>query len=104
MWNALFTWITSSTLAYIYGKDDSFHEEFLYVNGRGYPHKIVLADGRSSEIKQTVGESLSRALPEIVAELGLPLSSLEKGMVWIFEPSKNQMKGLALVCPLYFNL
>lgn len=88
MWNALFTWITSSTLAYIYGKDDSFHEEFLYVNGRGYPHKIVLADGRSSEIKQTVGESLSRALPEVVAELGLPLSSLEKGMVWILNLRK----------------
>ncbi|PRQ42476.1 putative protein-serine/threonine phosphatase [Rosa chinensis] len=80
MWNALFTWITSSTLAYIYGKDDSSHEEFLYVNGRSYPHKIVLADGRSSEIKLTVGESLSRALPEVVAELGLPVSSLEKGM------------------------
>ncbi|XP_004302308.1 PREDICTED: putative RNA polymerase II subunit B1 CTD phosphatase RPAP2 homolog [Fragaria vesca subsp. vesca] len=80
MWNALFTWTTSSTLAYIYGKDDSFHEEFLNVNGRSYPHKIVLADGRSSEIKLTVGASLSRALPEIVAELGLAVPNLEKGM------------------------
>ncbi|XP_050382942.1 putative RNA polymerase II subunit B1 CTD phosphatase RPAP2 homolog [Argentina anserina] len=80
MWNALFTWITSSTLAYIFGKDDSSREEFLYVNGRSYPHKIVLADGRSSEIKLTVGGSLSRALPEIVAELGLSVPSLEKGM------------------------
>ncbi|KAL6139119.1 hypothetical protein ACLB2K_064396 [Fragaria x ananassa] len=80
MWNALFTWTTSSTLAYIYGKDDSSHEEFLNVNGRSYPHKIVLADGRSLEIKLTVGASLSRALPEIVAELGLAVPNLEKGM------------------------
>ncbi|KAL6132833.1 hypothetical protein ACLB2K_065072 [Fragaria x ananassa] len=80
MWNALFTWTTSSTLAYIYGKDDCSHEEFLNVNGRSYLHKIVLADGRSSEIKLTVGASLSRALPEIVAELGLAVPNLEKGM------------------------
>ncbi|XP_008246291.1 PREDICTED: putative RNA polymerase II subunit B1 CTD phosphatase RPAP2 homolog [Prunus mume] len=82
MWNSLFTWITSSTLAYIYGRDESFHEEFLSVNGREYPPKIVLAGGRSSEIKKTLDESFARALPGVVSELRLPtpISSLEQGM------------------------
>lgn len=85
MWNSLFTWITSSTLAYIYGRDESFHEEFLSVNGREYPPKIVLAGGRSSEIKKTLDESFARALPGVVSELRLPtpISSLEQGMVLI---------------------
>ena len=83
MWNALFTWITSSSLAYIYGRDESFHEEYLSVNGREYPRKIVLADGRSSEIKQTLASCLARALPTVVTELRLPIptSTLEQGMV-----------------------
>lgn len=85
MWNALFSWTTSSTLAYIYGRDESLHEEYATVNGREYPQKIVLEDGRSSEIKQTLAGSLARALPGLVAELRLPtpISSLEQGMVLI---------------------
>ncbi|XP_057451591.1 putative RNA polymerase II subunit B1 CTD phosphatase RPAP2 homolog isoform X2 [Lotus japonicus] len=82
MWNALFSWTTSSSLAYIYGRDVSFHEDFLSVNGREYPCKIILTDGRSSEIKQTLASCLARALPAVVAELRLPIpvSTLEQGM------------------------
>ncbi|MBA0701626.1 hypothetical protein Goari_022859 [Gossypium aridum] len=85
MWNALFEWITSSSLAYIYGRDETFHEEYLSVNGREYPQKIVLRDGRSSEIKETLAGCISRALPAIVTALRLPIpiSTLEQGMVLI---------------------
>lgn len=87
MWNALFSWISSSSLAYIYGRDESFHEEYLSVNGREYPHKIVLTDGRSSEIKQTLARCLARALPAIVAVLRLPIpiSTLEQEMTCLLE-------------------
>ncbi|KAL5580410.1 hypothetical protein UlMin_012852, partial [Ulmus minor] len=87
MWNALFTWTSSSTLAYIYGRDESFHEEYLSVNGREYLQKIVLGDGRSSEIKQTLAGSLSRALPGLVSDLRLstPISSLEQGMARLLD-------------------
>ncbi|XP_027365315.1 putative RNA polymerase II subunit B1 CTD phosphatase RPAP2 homolog isoform X2 [Abrus precatorius] len=87
MWNALFQWITSSSLAYIYGRDESFHEEYLSVNGREYACKIVLTDGRSSEIKQTLASCLARTLPALVAELRLPIpiSTLEQGMASLLE-------------------
>ncbi|KAA8545290.1 hypothetical protein F0562_020074 [Nyssa sinensis] len=82
MWMALFAWISSSSLAYIYGRDESSHEEYLSINGREYPWKIVLTDGRSSEIKQTLAGCLARALPGLVADLRLPtpISTLERGM------------------------
>lgn len=82
---AIFAWITSSSLAYIYGKDDKFHEEFLYIDGKEYPRKIVSADGRSSEIKQTLAGCLTRSIPGLASELKLstPISSLEHGMVMI---------------------
>ncbi|KAJ4721701.1 RNA polymerase II subunit B1 CTD phosphatase RPAP2 [Melia azedarach] len=82
MWMAIFSWITSSSLAYIYGRDESFHEEYLSVNGREYPQKIVLGDGRSSEIMQTLAGCLSRALTGLVTDLRLPtpVSTLEKGV------------------------
>lgn len=85
MWMAIFGWVTSSSLAYIYGKDESFHEDYLSVNGREYPRKIVLRDGRSEEIKQTIAGCLSRVCPELVADLRLPLplSDLEKALVLI---------------------
>lgn len=85
MWMAIFSWITSSSLAYIYGRDESFHEEYLSVNGREYPQKIVLGDGRSSEIMQTLAGCLSRALTGLVTDLRLPtpVSTLEKGVVLI---------------------
>lgn len=82
MWMALFQWITSSSLAYIYGRDESCHEEFSWVNGKEYPQKIVLSDGRSSEIKQTLARCLARALPGLVSELRLPtpISTLERSL------------------------
>ncbi|RZB86318.1 putative RNA polymerase II subunit B1 CTD phosphatase RPAP2-like isoform C [Glycine soja] len=87
MWNTLFSWITSSSLAYIYGRDESFQEEYLSVNGREYPCKVVLADGRSSEIKQTLASCLARALPTLVAVLRLPIpvSTMEQGMACLLE-------------------
>lgn len=87
MWNALFSWISSSSLAYLYGRDESSHEDFLSVNGREYPQKIVLSDGRSSEIKQTLAGCLARALPGLVADLRLPtpLSILEQGLGHLLE-------------------
>ncbi|XP_051122212.1 putative RNA polymerase II subunit B1 CTD phosphatase RPAP2 homolog [Andrographis paniculata] len=87
MFMAIFAWISSSSLAYIYGKEESFHEDYLSVNGREYPRKIVLSDGRSSEIKQTLADCLSRALPGLVAEIRLPIpiSILEQGIVRLLE-------------------
>ena len=86
MFMALFSWISSSSLAYIYGKEESFHEEYLSVNGREYPHKIVLSDGRSAEIKHTLAGCLARALPTLVTELRLPVpvSTLEQGLVCLY--------------------
>ncbi|KAH0899965.1 hypothetical protein HID58_049533 [Brassica napus] len=54
MWDSLFGWVSSSSLAYIYGKDESAHEEFLSVNGKEYPRRIRLGEGLSSEIKETI--------------------------------------------------
>ncbi|GAB2211653.1 hypothetical protein Droror1_Dr00024978 [Drosera rotundifolia] len=72
MWNALFTWITSSSLAYIYGRDEGAHLEYLSVNGAEYPQKIVLAGGRSSAIKQTLAGCLARTLPDVFEVLKVP--------------------------------
>lgn len=85
MWMALFALVTSSSLAYIYGRDEGFYEDYSSVNGREYPRKVVLREGRSSEIKQTVEGCFSRALPGLVADLRLPipLSTLEQGVVLI---------------------
>lgn len=82
MWMAIFSWISSSSLAYIYGRDEIFHEEYLSVNGRQYPQKIIMGDGRSSEIKQTLSGCLARTFPALVADLRLriPVSTLEKGL------------------------
>ncbi|KAF9591686.1 hypothetical protein IFM89_005558 [Coptis chinensis] len=82
MWMALFGWITSSSLAYIYGQDESSHQEFLLVNGREYPEKIVLIDGRSLEIKQALAGCLSRAIPKVATDLRLktPFFAIEKEM------------------------
>ncbi|XVF46222.1 hypothetical protein PTKIN_Ptkin03bG0010000 [Pterospermum kingtungense] len=95
MWNALFEWITSSSLAYIYGRDESFHEDYLTVNGREYLSKIVLQDGRSSEIKETFAGCIARALPAIVTDLRLPIpiSTLEQGM-WCLLDTMTFMQAL----------
>uniref|UniRef100_A0A2P2L2T3 RNA polymerase II subunit B1 CTD phosphatase RPAP2 homolog n=1 Tax=Rhizophora mucronata TaxID=61149 RepID=A0A2P2L2T3_RHIMU len=80
MWMVLFAWVTSSSLAYIYGRDDSFHEDYLLINGREYTRKIVLGDHRSSEIKQSVAGCLARVYPGLVTDLRLPvpISTLEQ--------------------------
>ncbi|XP_022754392.1 putative RNA polymerase II subunit B1 CTD phosphatase RPAP2 homolog isoform X2 [Durio zibethinus] len=95
MWNALFEWITSSSLAYIYGRDESFSEEYLTVNGREYPQKIVLQDGCSSKIKDTLAGCISRALPAIVTDLRLPIpiSTLEQGL-WRLLDTMSFMEAL----------
>ncbi|GLU02560.1 hypothetical protein SLE2022_198060 [Rubroshorea leprosula] len=87
MWNALFEWITSSSLAYIYGREESSHDEYMAVNGREYPRKIVLKDGRSSEIKETLAGCVARDLPGIVAELRLPIpvSTLEQAIARLLD-------------------
>lgn len=83
MWGALFAWVTSSSLAYVYGQEESSHEEYVLVKNREYPSKVVLPDGRSYEIKQTIGGCLARALPGLVSDLRLPVPIyvLEQGLV-----------------------
>ncbi|CAI9765249.1 unnamed protein product [Fraxinus pennsylvanica] len=87
MFMALFSWISSSSVAYIYGRDECYHEEYLSINGREYPCKIVMEDGRSSEIKQTLAGCLARSLPGLVAELRLPtpISTLEQGIARLLD-------------------
>lgn len=87
MWDALFGWVSSSSLAYIYGKDESAHEEFLSVNGKEYPRRIVLGEGLSSEIKETIAGYLARAVPRVATDLKLPIpiSELEKGLGSLLE-------------------
>ncbi|KAK1280831.1 hypothetical protein QJS04_geneDACA004647 [Acorus gramineus] len=74
MWMALFGWVTCSSVAFVYGRDESSCVEFLSVNGREYPYKIVLGDGRSAEIKQTLAGCIARVLPGLVSDLRLPTS------------------------------
>ncbi|XP_076941059.1 putative RNA polymerase II subunit B1 CTD phosphatase RPAP2 homolog [Bidens hawaiensis] len=85
MFMSLFAWVSSSTLAFVYGGEDS--DDYASINGREYPQKIVLSDGRSSEIKQTLAACLARALPGLVLHLRLatPLSTIESGMACLLE-------------------
>ncbi|KAG2244733.1 hypothetical protein Bca52824_093424 [Brassica carinata] len=81
LWDSLFGWVSSSSLAYIYGKDESAYEEFLFVNGNEYPRRIMLVDRLSSEIKETISGCLARAgLPIAIYELGKGLGSLVETM------------------------
>ncbi|CAM8895678.1 unnamed protein product [Rhodiola kirilowii] len=66
----------------IYGQDESSHEEYLSINGKEYPQKIILSGGGSSEIKLVLAGYLSRALPGLVAELRLPVpvSNMERAL------------------------
>ncbi|KAK8697960.1 hypothetical protein V6N13_114092 [Hibiscus sabdariffa] len=61
MWNALFEWITSSSLAYIYGRDETFHEEYLSVNGRELPIPISTLEQGMGCLLETM--SFVEALP-----------------------------------------
>ncbi|EYU19406.1 hypothetical protein ABFS82_02G087600 [Erythranthe guttata] len=81
MFMSLFAWISSSSLAYIYGKEERFHEDYLSINGREYPPKIII-DGRSAEVKHTLAGCLARALPGLVSEIRIPtpVSTIEQGM------------------------
>ncbi|KAI3787183.1 hypothetical protein L1987_41457 [Smallanthus sonchifolius] len=85
MFMSLFAWVSSSTLAYVYGGEDE--EYYASINGREYPQKSVSADGRSSEIKQTLASCLARALPGLVLHLRLatPVSTIEYGMGCLLE-------------------
>ncbi|CAA7017170.1 unnamed protein product [Microthlaspi erraticum] len=87
MWDSLFGWVSSSSLAYIYGRDESAHEEFLTVNGKEYPRKIIMGESLSSEIKETIAGCLARALPRVATDLRLPIaiSELEKGLGGLLE-------------------
>jgi hypothetical protein len=87
MWDSLFGWVSSSSLAYIYGRDESAHEEFLTVNGKEYPRKIIMGESLSSEIKETIAGCLARALPRVATDLRLPIaiSELEKGLGSLLE-------------------
>ncbi|KAM7259398.1 hypothetical protein ACFE04_015139 [Oxalis oulophora] len=80
MFGAIFEWTTSCSLAYIYGRDESDYGDYLMVNGREYPRKVIMVDGRSSEIKQTLGGCLERVLPGLISDLRVStsLTILEK--------------------------
>ncbi|KAL0909892.1 hypothetical protein M5K25_020801 [Dendrobium thyrsiflorum] len=82
MWMALFGWITCSSLAYIYGHDESSYENFMLINGKEYPRKVIMSDGQSLEIRQTLDGFICRTLPVVVKDLRLPvpISTLEKFM------------------------
>ncbi|KAJ0861994.1 putative protein-serine/threonine phosphatase [Helianthus annuus] len=85
MFMSMFAWVSSSTLAYIYGGEDS--SDYASINGREYPQKIILTDGRSSEIKQTLAACLARSLPGLVLHLRIstPVSTIEYGMGCLLE-------------------
>ncbi|CAN6331317.1 unnamed protein product [Urochloa humidicola] len=79
IWAALFGWISRSSLAYVYGLDESYVEELLIANRREYPEKIVLKDGHSAEIRRALDTCVCNALPVLVSNLRLqiPVSKLE---------------------------
>ncbi|KAK8961899.1 hypothetical protein KSP40_PGU015211 [Platanthera guangdongensis] len=82
LWMALFGWINSSSLAYIYGYDGSSHQKFLLVNGKEYPAKVMLRDGQSLEIRQALDGFICRILPAFVKDqmISVPVSTMEKFM------------------------
>ncbi|EFJ19793.1 hypothetical protein SELMODRAFT_444189 [Selaginella moellendorffii] len=76
LWMALDEWVSSGTLAHIYGRDD---EEFRDVNGR----VPVDGDGSSSpDILRTISSCVSRVLPDVVQALAIaePLSVIERAV------------------------
>ncbi|KAG9441077.1 hypothetical protein H6P81_016931 [Aristolochia fimbriata] len=87
MWMALFGWISSSSLTYIYGGDGCGEDAFSCVNGIEYPRKTFLSDGQSLEIKQTLAVCIAQALPELtmVFRISTPISTLEKAVLAFLE-------------------
>ncbi|TYI70740.1 hypothetical protein E1A91_D08G243200v1 [Gossypium mustelinum] len=69
--------------------DEIFHEEYLSVNGREYPQKIVLRNGRSSEIKETLAGCIS--------SLPIPISTLEQGMGRLLETIMKQWQVIVFL-------
>eukprot|EP00252_Welwitschia_mirabilis_P018339 TRINITY_DN40764_c0_g1_i1.p1 TRINITY_DN40764_c0_g1~~TRINITY_DN40764_c0_g1_i1.p1 ORF type:complete len:662 (+),score=90.25 TRINITY_DN40764_c0_g1_i1:153-2138(+) len=82
MWMAVDGWITSSSLAYIYGREEIAADEFSVANGREYCRRHVSGDGTSAEIQKTLEGCLVRYLPEVVQSLRLsvPLWSVERAL------------------------
>ncbi|KAH9308864.1 hypothetical protein KI387_036775, partial [Taxus chinensis] len=78
MWMAFDRWITASSVAYLYGREESDGDQFLRVNGREYPRKTV--SGLSAQIERTLASCISRALPGVAQSLRLstPVSTLEQ--------------------------
>ncbi|XP_052155382.1 putative RNA polymerase II subunit B1 CTD phosphatase RPAP2 homolog [Oryza glaberrima] len=79
MWAALFGWVSRSSLAYVYGLDESSMEDLLIAGGRECPQKRVLNDGHSSEIRRALDTCVCNALPVLVSNLRMqiPVSKLE---------------------------
>lgn len=79
MWAALFGWISSSSLAYVYGLERGSVEELLIANGRECPEKTVLKDGLSLEIRRALDSCVCNAVPVLISNLRLqiPVSKLE---------------------------
>uniref|UniRef100_J3M3Q5 Uncharacterized protein n=1 Tax=Oryza brachyantha TaxID=4533 RepID=J3M3Q5_ORYBR len=79
MWAALFGWISRSSLAYVYGLDESSMEDLLVASGRECPRKMVLNDGHSSEIRRALDTCVCNALPVLVSNwrMQIPVSKLE---------------------------
>ncbi|GLJ37015.1 hypothetical protein SUGI_0750050 [Cryptomeria japonica] len=80
MWMAFDRWITASSVAYLYGREESDEDNPLIVNGREYPRKIV--SSLSAEIERTLGSWISRALAGVVQTLRLStsISTLEQAL------------------------
>lgn len=83
MYMALDRWISAATVAHIYGKEPHEQDMFLSVDGREYGWQVVIGDGVSAEILRTFSLCLSRAIPEVVRVLRLPvpMSTLEQALV-----------------------
>jgi len=72
---------------------------------------MILADCFYSEIKQTVDACVAEALPRLISDVRLttPVFTLKQGIILTFElvlsllAMSNQMRGLALICPLLLD-
>lgn len=82
MWMTLFGWVNRSSLAYIYGCDESSLQNFMPINGKDYPQKVTLRDGKSLEIRKALDGFICRALPVLVKDqrLPVPVSTVERFM------------------------
>ncbi|KAH7425958.1 hypothetical protein KP509_11G079300 [Ceratopteris richardii] len=79
LWVALDGWISSATIAHIYGRHPDEYENFNNVNGKEYLRQVVIPEGVSAEIEKTLAGCISRALPGLakILRFPLPISTLE---------------------------